>query len=86
MNIDEYYKSLNPAGKKAFADRAGTTTNYIETHLLAPVRRRRTPRRELFNALVEASNYMVTREELFDWFYPEDGTGPGEGRAQAAGQ
>lgn len=72
MRFPDYFSSLDEPAQEDYAERAGTTANYIRTHLLAPIQRRKTPRRELFEALILASNGDVSRSELFEHFYPPD--------------
>lgn len=46
-----FFRSLSPADKTRFAERAGTTKAYITVHL---VYARRTPRKEMIDHLFEA--------------------------------
>ena len=67
MRFAEYFLGLDEAQRTAYAERAGTTTEYIRAQL---VRAKKVPRRDLFDALIQASEGRVTREELLDHFYP----------------
>jgi hypothetical protein len=66
-----WFLSLSAAERERFALTAGTTPEYIRCHLIAPLRRRKTPRRELIDGLLVASEGRFTRAELLQWFFPE---------------
>lgn len=60
-----WYEDLAPEARARFAARAKTTTNYIESHLLAPYK---IPRAEAMENLAVASEEF-TVAELAAWFY-----------------
>ena len=69
MEFVEYYKSLTPPQREAYAKKAGTTANYIRVHIIAPDYRRKIPRLELMRGLAKASKKNVTLPELVSYFY-----------------
>ena len=66
MSFRIYYLSLDTKSKQSFAHRAGTTTNYIESHLL---NRYKLPRPKLMINLANASQGQITLAELTNFFY-----------------
>ena len=69
MDFEEFYRSLRGKERDEFADRAGTTRAYIESHLLAPVERRKVPRRPLLESLAEATDGKCSVSDLLSYFY-----------------
>jgi len=81
VNFSDWYKALPALERESFAARAGTTTGYIETHLIAPENRRKVPRRELMARLINASDGALKFAELAAYFYGQPMT---KGKGQAA--
>ena len=69
MNINTYYKSLSQENRKQFAERAKTSPEYIEIHLLP---RRKTPRKKTMEALADASDGACTYQEMVTYFLLPD--------------
>ena len=67
MRFPEFFRGLDEAQRNEYAERAGTTSDYIRVHL---IHARRVPRPELMEALVLASDGQVTRNEILEHFYP----------------
>jgi len=68
MRLPDIWRELDDDGRKRFAQRAGTTTGYIQRHLIrVPPTRTITPR--LLNGLVRASDGQLTHNELYKHFY-----------------
>ncbi|WP_051423896.1 hypothetical protein [Bordetella petrii] len=64
-----FYHSLDPAQRQAFAEAAGTTTGYIEVHL---VRAARIPRKDKMDALWGACQRFganFSRSDLIQFFF-----------------
>ena len=55
-----------------YAIKAGTTGAYLRTHVLVPIKRRKIPRPDLIERLVEATNGKVSKAELLNFLYDED--------------
>ena len=71
-DLKTYFLSLSDVERASLADDAGTTMGYIKAHLIAPPGRRKTPRRELMDGLVDALEKRdagVTRNDLLAYFY-----------------
>lgn len=68
MNLRTYFRALTPAQQEKFAIKAGTTANYIRTHLLCDPPRK-IPRQRLLEGFVAASKGELTRESLLSYFY-----------------
>lgn len=66
MNLKTYYTSLNDSQKIEFAQKAGTTIRYLESHL---IHRSRVPRPDLIKKLSDASNGKLPQKELILWFH-----------------
>jgi len=66
MNFRDYYQNLTSDQRTAYANRAGTTIGYIESHLLS---RRKIPKRPTMNKLVKASRGKLTLQDLLNHFY-----------------
>lgn len=65
MDFAEFYRTLSREDRKQFADRADTSPEYIEIHLLP---RRKTPRKDKMIALAAASEGKVTYEDVVRYF------------------
>lgn len=65
MNFRDWYRALDREARKAFADRADTSPEYIEIHLLP---RRKTPRRDTMQALADASDGALSFEDMVNYF------------------
>lgn len=65
MDFADFYRSLSREDRKQFADRADTSPEYIEIHLLP---RRKTPRQDKMKALADASNGAVSYEDIVRYF------------------
>lgn len=69
QNFRTFYRSLPPALKPRFAEEAGTTTGYIEAHLIYA---RKFPRKGTFDRLWNAcSTYgaKFSRQDLQSFFF-----------------
>lgn len=66
MNLKLFYAGLSEPQKVEFAEKAGTTVRYIESHL---IHRNRVPRKELIKGLSEASNGALNQNSLILWFH-----------------
>ena len=69
MDFKNYYRALPRAEREAFADRAGTTTTYVEIHLLARPEARKIPRPKLMAGLIAASDGNCSESEVLSHFY-----------------
>jgi hypothetical protein len=65
MDFADFYKQLDREDRKRFAERANTSCEYIEIHLLP---RRKTPRRDTMRALSDASDGAVSYEDVVRYF------------------
>lgn len=65
MDFADFYKNLSREDRKGFASRASTSPEYIEIHLLP---RRKTPRKATMEALAEASEGVVSYEDVVRYF------------------
>lgn len=65
MDFADFYRSLSREERKQFADRASTSPEYIEIHLLP---RRKTPRRDKMESLAAASEGVVSYEDVVRYF------------------
>jgi hypothetical protein len=70
FDFHRWYLGLTAEERARFASAAGTSPEYIRCHLIGPLRRRKTPRRELLDGLVRAAEGRFTREQLLGWFFP----------------
>jgi hypothetical protein len=73
QDLRTFYRGLPSALKRKFAEEAGTTTSYMEAHL---VYARKLPRKDTFDRLWKACDAFgakFSREDLLTFFYrPED--------------
>lgn len=60
-----WYRSQTPEEKEAYAQRAGTTTKYIEKRLMY---RKRVPRPKLLQSLAAASLGRLTYDDVIQFF------------------
>lgn len=70
--FSDFYRSLPEERRSAFAESAGTTTRYIETHLIAPAIRRKVPNKPLMERLAVACGEFgapFSKEQLVAYFY-----------------
>lgn len=71
FDFRRWWLGLPADERERFAREAGTTPEYVRIHLIAPLARRKTPRRELMDAMVRAGAGRFSREDLLSWFFPE---------------
>ncbi|MBY0411362.1 MAG: hypothetical protein K2Q97_14865 [Burkholderiaceae bacterium] len=67
-----FYTALPDDRRTAFAEAAGTTTGYIESHLIAPAHRRKVPNKPLMDRLSAACGQFgadFSKEQLLAYFY-----------------
>jgi hypothetical protein len=69
MKFKDFYRSLDRSDREDYAKRAGTTTNYIEIHLMASRPLRKIPRTPLMKALVDEARGACSLEDLLKHFY-----------------
>lgn len=72
MTFREFFSSLSELEQEVYARRAGTTANYVRTHLMSKPPRK-TPRRRLLLALAQESGGKVSQVEVLAHFFPQDG-------------
>lgn len=65
MGFVEYVRSLSPAERADYAERCGTTVNYINVHLIPATRE---PNKILRSKLITESNGRVSREAIIEHF------------------
>ncbi len=68
-NLHTYWRGLNDEQKNSFAERAGLSTDYIETHL---IHKRKTPPLERLMQMAKASNGRLSFHGLCDFFLNEE--------------
>jgi hypothetical protein len=68
MTLRDYYRSLNDNQRKQYAERAGTSKKYCDSHLMR-TRPSRIPKRDLMQGLANASNGAVSFSDVVDYFY-----------------
>jgi len=68
MNIKDYWATLTPSEKIAYAERVGTTAAYIQVHLVCSPPTR-TPRPPLYKKLMAESYGAISRDAMFAYFY-----------------
>lgn len=69
MDFKAFYQGLPADQRKRFAEIAGTTTGYIEVHLMT---RRKMPKKALMAALANAClefKAPITQDDLLAFFY-----------------
>ena len=69
FDFKKHWLALTPDEREAFADDAGTTSHYIQTHLTG---RRKMPGKTLMNGLFKACKsrqWVRTKPELAIFFY-----------------
>jgi predicted transcriptional regulator len=65
-NLHAFWRALNEPDRQNFADSAGVSSKYINTHL---VYRRKQPRKETIRKLADASDGLLTYDGLVDFFF-----------------
>lgn len=69
FDFKKHWLALTPDEREAFADEAGTTSHYIQTHLTG---KRKLPGKRLMDGLFRASRshgWVRTKPELVAFFY-----------------
>ena len=66
MDFRTFYNGLDDFERSAFADNAGRSRRYIETHLL---HRRKMPTVQTMQNLASASSGACTYADVLDFFY-----------------
>lgn len=64
-NLYEFWKALSETEKNQFCLRVGVSYGYMESHL---IHRRKKPRMETIQAIVDASNHKLSHKKLFEFF------------------
>lgn len=67
--FEQYYRSMSQEDRAAYAERAGTSKEYIEIHLIP---RRKVPKKQTMRALSDASEGAVTFEDVVSYFFFND--------------
>ncbi|UYF76551.1 hypothetical protein LSO58_06660 [Acinetobacter ursingii] len=69
MRFRDFILKMTPEQLDKYAKAAGTTSGYLKTHLLYGYKE---PRRKLRTSLIEASNGLVSEQEVLEHFglYP----------------
>lgn len=81
MDLRQYFYQLTQPERDSFARRAGTTTRYIQCHLIT---HRKIPRPALMRKLVAASGNRVTLDDLLTHFYKKRPSDAGLARRRSA--
>lgn len=68
MKPFDYYKTLSRDKRKVYAEKAGTTLNYLVVHVFRETGQTRRPSNELLVGLVAASEGNVSLDEAIDYF------------------
>ncbi len=69
MNPVDYYNNLTVGEKRSYAERAGTTLNYLRAHIFrADGKLTRTTSLQMVIRLTEASKGNVSLDEAVDYF------------------
>lgn len=68
-DLYKYWRGLNNEQKKIFADKAGLSSDYIETHL---IHKRKTPPLVRLDKMAKASNGRLSFYGLCDFFVTEE--------------
>lgn len=69
MNFKAFYQGLSKEDRKRFAEIAGTSTGYIEVHLMP---RRKIPKPALMESLsdaLRAFDASLSKDDLLSFFY-----------------
>ncbi|EFM0018064.1 hypothetical protein DI17_003911 [Escherichia coli] len=69
FDFKKHWLHLTPDEREAFADDAGTTSNYIKSHLIG---RRKMPTKKLMDRLFKACKsrqWVKTKPEMVVFFY-----------------
>jgi len=72
MDFKQFFEALSPPEQKRFAEISGGKVDYLRTHLAAPARRRRVPRKDLMEGLHRALREFgvdCEKESLLAYFY-----------------
>lgn len=66
FNFNEYVLQMSEECLADFANKSGTTPNYIKRHLIY---KKKIPRPEMIDALVLASNGDFSKHDFVSWLY-----------------
>lgn len=66
FNFFEYISKMSDDDLAKFAEKSGTTPNYIKRHLIY---KKKIPRPEMIDALVYASNDDFSKHDFVHWLY-----------------
>lgn len=69
MNYSKFFFSMTQAQQDRYALRAGTTGNYLRTHVFVPLKRRKIPRRDKIESLVKAAKGAVSMDDVLSFLY-----------------
>lgn len=68
MKPDNYYRSLSKSQRTSYAEKAGTTLNYLVAHVFRDKGPMRRPSNSLLIGLANASEGQVSLDEAIDYF------------------
>ena len=72
MKYIKYFFSMTESEQNEYAVNAGTTGDYLRSHIFVPMERRKIPRKELIRDLVSASNEKVSLDDVLDFLYKSE--------------
>ena len=72
MNYSKYFFSMSRNKQDLYAIAAGTTGDYLRTHVFAPMERRKIPRKEMINALVTATKGKCSLDDVLEYLYKSE--------------
>lgn len=69
MEYSKYFFDMSEVEQDEYAIRAGTTGRYLRTHVLVPSVRRKIPRRDKIEGLVNATCGACTIDDVLSYLY-----------------
>lgn len=72
MNYIEFFFSMDREAQDRYAIKANTTGDYLRTHIFVPIERRKIPRRQKIESLVDATDGACSIDDVLDFLYKSE--------------
>ena len=72
MKYSNFFFSMTRIQQDEYALKAGTTGDYLRTHIFVPMKRRKIPRKDKIDALVTAASSAITLDDVLAYLYKSE--------------
>lgn len=72
MKYSKFFFSMTRTQQDGYALSAGTTGDYLRTHVFVPLKRRKIPRKDKIDSLVSAAKGAITLDDVLAYLYKSE--------------